>query len=379
MSRRKTLPGLHQKETGYWHIDKIIVNYGRYCESTRTKNYKEAERRAIRWIKEKEDVAIHGKRTRITFNEAAAIYINKEAKKPKEQRLKSIKCDANDLKKVMPSIGTLYLDQIYQDTIQPYIDNELKKGRKATTINRSLRTVSKILKLCATSWRDEHHTPYLSMAPLIKQLPENDKKSTPPIEYSEEQRLLNELNPQYQDYWHFATNTGLREKNQTTLKWEYEVNMPLLGTSAFIIPARINGIKHTKNGKDFLLVLNSRAREILERYRGQDNVYVFPSPKGGAYCRFNNKHFRNARDRAKLNGIIRWHSARATFATRLRALKISEEDRKQLIGHSSQSVTTQYSWADIRYLIECVEKLCSDDTSEDERMDLTALFRIEKN
>jgi transposase len=40
---------------------------------------------------------------------------------------------------------------------------------------------------------------------------------------------------------------------------------------------------------------------------------------------------------------------------------------------------TQYSWADIRYLIECVEKLCEYDTSEDEKMDLTALFRIEKN
>ncbi len=374
--RKKTLPCLQQRETGFWHFDKIIKNYGRFAKSTGTKDYAEAERRAIRWIKEKEEAAIHGKRTRITFNQAAAMYLEKDMAKPKSQQLKSIKCDANDLKKVMPTIGALYLDQIYQSTIQPYIDSELKKGRKSTTINRSLRTVSKILRLCATSWRDEHHKAYLDIPPLLKQLSEEDKENTPPIEYAEEQRLLEELNDHYKDYWNFAVNTGLREKNQTTLKWAYEVDMPVLGTSAFIIPARIDGIKHTKNGKDFLLLLNSVAREILERYRGLDKVFVFPSPKGGAYCRFNNKHFRNARNRAGLKGIIRWHSARATFATRLRALNISEEDRQQLIGHSSKSVTTQYSWADIRYLIECVEKLCSDDTSEDERMDLTALFRV---
>lgn len=277
----------------------------------------------------------------------------------------------------MPTIGHLYIDQVYEKTMQPYIQAELKAGKKTSTINRSIRVVSRILTLCAKSWRDDNHIPYLDVPPLIKQLTETDKQITRPIEYDEEERLLNQFSGRlthFDDLWTFATHTGLREQNQAQLKWEWEKNIKALKTTCFLIPGRIDSVKNTKNGHDFLLVLNSAAKAIIEKWRGRDETYVFPSPTGRCYSRFNNHPFRRARERAGLTGIITWHSARSTFATRLRAVGVNEEDRAQLLGHSNKSITRQYSWADIRHLIACVEKLCGG--MDDEKQDLAILFQL---
>lgn len=365
--RKKTLPGLNRdSKTGIWKLDKIINEHGRIYRSTRTQSYDEAEKRALRWIKEIEDAVIHGKITRITFNEAAAKYINTETKK-------SLQYDINDLNKVMPHIGHYYIDQVYQETIDPYIKAEQKKGRKSTTINRTIRVVSRILNLCARSWRDDFHMPYLKTAPLLEQLKETDKQITQPIEYDEEQKLLAQLNDNYKDFWTFAVNTGLRQQNQAGLQWKWKVEMPSLNTFGFLIPEN-----EMKNAKDFLLVLNSTALSIIEKWQGKDSIYVFPSPEGGKYWKFNAKHFNKARIVAGLKGTIKWHSARTTFATRLRAAGISEEDRAQLMSHSSKSITTQYSWADIGHLIQCVEKLGNKQEITDDKKDLSSLFRIGK-
>lgn len=113
--RKKTLPSLNRHpKTGNCTIDKIIAGHGRFCRSTGTQDYAEAERRAIKWIKEIEESSIHGKRTRLTFSEAAAIYIEKETKK-------SLDDDIRGLEQVMPFIGKLHLDEIHNESIQPML------------------------------------------------------------------------------------------------------------------------------------------------------------------------------------------------------------------------------------------------------------------
>lgn len=358
--RKKTLPGLNRHpKTGNWIIDKIIHGHGRFCRSTGTQDYAEAERRALKWIKEIEESSIHGKRTRITFAEAAAHYIDTETKI-------SLDRDIQDLKWVMPHIGGMYLDEIHNDSFKTCLKALQASGNKATTINRAIRVVSRILTLAARQWRDTYHQPYLDTAPLINQLPETDKETTRPIEYAEELRLLERFNPDYKDWWTFATHTGLRQQTQIGLRWEWQVSLPLLNSTGFLIPA-----SDQKNAKSFLLLLNSRARSIVERWQGRDAEWVFPSPKGGRLNRYNNRHFRQAREAAKLD--INWHSARATFATRLRAAGVGEEDRAKLMGHESVSVTTQYSWADVKHLLECLELLC--DPSKIDQM--SSVFRVE--
>lgn len=376
--RKKTLPGLNRHpKTGNWHIDKIITGHGRLCRSTGTQDYAEAERRAIKWIKDIEESSIHGKRQRITFSQAAAIYIETETKK-------SLDDDIRGLEQVMPFIGTRYLDEIHNETLKPMIKafragwhsvaTDLKpaedhKPQKSTTINRKIRVISRILKLACRSWRDEYHRPYIDSHPLLSQLPENDKEITNPLEFSEEEKLLQHLNANYRDWWIFATNTGLRDQAQIAIRWENEVYLPVLNTTAFIIPD-----PDQKNGLDFLLVLNSTAKAIVEKWRGKSTEWVFPSPTtGNRLSRYNNKHFSNARKAAGLTGKINWHSARATFATRLRAAGVGEEDRGKLLGHESVSTTTQYSWADVKHLIECVERLCDRDKIDQ----MSSVFRVD--
>ncbi len=168
----------------------------------------------------------------------------------------------------------------------------------------------------------------------------------------------------------------MRQNNQVMLQWQWMVDMPNLNTYGFIIPAYVNGVRNFKNGQDFLLVLNSEAKRIIEKWKGKHHIYVFPSPRGKHYSRFNNHPFRRCRKRAGLDGIITWHSTRTTFATRLRAAGVDTEDRAQLLGHK-KSITTQYSWADVQHLINCVEKLCdTSDTQNFQKMPLQSLFRL---
>ncbi len=370
-TRKRRLPGLQKFRDGHWHLDKHIKNYGRLYKSTGTRDYAEAERRAIAWIQEAEQAAIYGAPTRITFDQAAAMYVETQTKK-------SLPDDIRDLKKVMPYIGELYIDQIHDKSLQTYIADQKEKGgqhgkgAKASTINRSLRIVSRVLTLCASKWRDEYSRPYLSSAPLIEKLPETDKQTTRPIEYTEERELLKHLNDDWKDIWAFAVNSGLRDQAQANLRWNWEVELPTLNTTAFIIPR-----EHLKYGKniqgDWLLVLNKTNRDIIERWRGKHKTYVFPSPLGDRYHRLRARHFQSALLKSNLKGKINWHSARATFSTRLRAAGVSEEDRQQLMAHNTSSITSQYSWADVQHLINCVEKLCDPEAIDK----MSAIFRLD--
>lgn len=55
----------------------------------------------------------------------------------------------------MPFIAHLNLEQIHDDTLQPFIKARKEQGRKNKTVNASLEVVRHILNLCAWKWRDD--------------------------------------------------------------------------------------------------------------------------------------------------------------------------------------------------------------------------------
>ena len=60
----------------------------------------------------------------------------------------------------------------------------------------------------------------------------------------------------------FAVNTGCREQEVCQLRWEWEVPVPELQTSVFVIPADFGGRSKrsgVKNGEDRVVVLNDVA------------------------------------------------------------------------------------------------------------------------
>jgi hypothetical protein len=54
------------------------------------------------------------------------------------------------------------------------------------------------------------------------------------------------------------------------LRWEWEIPIPELESSVFIIPR-----ERVKDRQDRLVVLNSVARSVIEEVRGENPDYVF--------------------------------------------------------------------------------------------------------
>ena len=170
----------------------------------------------------------------------------------------------------------------------------------------------------------------------------------------------------------FKVNTGLREQEVCGLKWDFEVKVPELDTSVFIIPG-----ERVKNGEERLVVLNGIAKSVVESVPGlhPDNVFVRAHKKKGEsrpVTKMNNTAWKAARERAadawaKEHGEpapagfrhIRVHDLKHTFGRRLRAAGVSFEDRQDLLGHRSGRITTHYSQAELTSLIEAAEKVCS--------------------
>ena len=103
-----------------------------------------------------------------------------------------------------------------------------------------------------------------------------------------------------------------------------------------------------------MIVLNSVARQVVEERRGVHPEHVF-SWKGTPLSRISNTSWKKSKARAGLP--IRFHDLRHTFGHRLRAVGATVEDRKALLGHTSDEITTHYSAAELETLLECVEKI----------------------
>jgi integrase len=69
----------------------------------------------------------------------------------------------------------------------------------------------------------------------------------------------------------FAVKTGLRESNVCGLEWAWEVGVPEVGRSVFVIPPEA-----FKSKRAHVVVLNDAAWSIVQAQRGLDPTWVFP-------------------------------------------------------------------------------------------------------
>jgi integrase len=72
----------------------------------------------------------------------------------------------------------------------------------------------------------------------------------------------------------FKINTGCREQELCQLRWDWEVDIPELDTSVFIVPGRF-----VKNGEDRLVVLNQVAASVIREVRGTTPRVCFHTPR----------------------------------------------------------------------------------------------------
>lgn len=377
---RKAITGLYEKG-GVWQIDKVYRGE-RIRESTGTGDREEAEQYLIHMLERLRQEKVYGVRKVRTWEEAATRYLIESKDQP------SIHLTALCMKQLHPFLGHLPLTHIDDQALEPFIKDRLTtkvlecgKVEKAVTnrtINIAIERAVRVLTLCARKWRDDDRRPWLDSVPMLKKLEEKKSSRKPyPMSWEEQSILFGELPGHLQTMALFKVNTGCREQEVCKLRWDWEIAVPELGTSVFLIPADFGG-RHArsgvKNGDERLVVLNSVAKSIIEKQRGISREWVFPY-NGTAMHRMNDSAWKKARVRAaKLwqeenlrpahpgYASIRIHDLKHTFGRRLRAAGVTEEDRKSLLGHKNGSITSHYSGAELGKLIEAANMVSTTDS-----------------
>lgn len=266
---------------------------------------------------------------------------------------KSLDRDAASIKLLDPYIGDLPIEHVHAGTLEKFIDARKKAGLSAGTINRDLAVVKVILSQAARLWRDESGRTWLDTTPMIPSVV-GPARAAYPLSWIEQAQLFAFLPSHLRSMAVFGVNTGCREQEICQLRWKWEIQLPQLATSVFVLPAEfVKG--RLGRTKDRLVVLNSRAREVIESQRMSHPEFVF-TYKGHPLTGMNNNGWRRAREQAGLTQV-RVHDLRHTFGRRLRAAGVSDEDRADLLGHANGRVTTHYSMAEVGKLLEAVEKI----------------------
>jgi integrase len=283
---RKATPGL-KKRAGVWHIDKRIGGR-RICQSTGTTELIEAERFLARLMEETRKATLYGVRPSRTFEQAAAKFVLEN------QHKRSIDKDIGLIKQLLPWIGQEPLDRLHRGMLEPWIEHRRDEGVATGTINHGLKIVRRILNLAATEWIDEYGLTWLQAAPKIRLLPDTNKRKPYPLSWDEQARLFKELPGHLAEMALFAVNTGCRDGEICSLRWEWEVKVPALHTSVFIIPG-----EYVKNADERLVVLNRIARSVIEERRGTHETHVF-TYNGKPVQRMLNSAWMRAREKAGL-------------------------------------------------------------------------------
>ncbi len=193
-----------------------------------------------------------------------------------------------------------------------------------------------------------------------------DRRTPYPLSWDEERLLFQELPAHLQRMALFKVNTGTRDGEVCGLRWDWEIAIPELGTSIFLIPGQF-----VKNREDRVVVLNEVAKRVIEAVRGQHLTFVFIY-RGQPIGTMHNNGWQAARRRAAKQyqaelgeaapaGFrnVRVHDLKHTFGRRLRAAGVSLETRKALLGHTTGDITSHYSAPELQELIEAANRVCA--------------------
>lgn len=265
---------------------------------------------------------------------------------------------------LLPYIGSQMVDEVCTDSLEDFKLDRMEEGVKNATINRSMEVVRTVQNRAARVWRDDGR-PWLSVAPLIEMLDETAQKRPPrPISWAEQAALFPKLPAHLADMCEFTVNTGARDENVCGLRWAWEVPVPELNRSVFVIPPEF-----FKTNRTHVLVLNDVAWKIVQRQRGRHDDYVFvyrrervknfDQPPEMQYHRIGTMNTNAYQDARKAVGLpqVRIHDLRHTFGQRLRDAGVSEEDRALLLGHSITGMPQHYATATVARLVEVANQV----------------------
>ena len=289
MASTRTL-GITRASVGRFFIDKRHRGI-RIGIRTGAMTQEQAEKR-LQEEMEHVDVDLAQRRySRPTFADCAARYL------AQSQAMRSIEAIRVHVRLLVKHIGHLEPHQVHDATLAPFISARIADGACATTINRSLEMARTILHRAARSYRDENGRPWLdALPPLINMLPES-QRAPYPITWEEQDRLFPKLPAHLARMVLFAVNTGLRDSNVCALQWDWQVDVPEIERSVFIVPTEA-----FKSKRPHVVILNDVAWSIIQSQRGLHPLWVFPY-RGRHVDTMNNTAWQQARREVGLRGV----------------------------------------------------------------------------
>lgn len=357
---RPTLRGVYPADNGTWCVDKVWK--GERLRLDGFQNYAEAESWLIAALEQRRQTRLFGVRRQATFEEAAAYYVKTHPEKV------SLEDDVYHLKRVMPYVGHLALDQVHNGTLKAFIEAdkapvrlkradgaEVTKVRSNKTVNLALGLVRRILNLAARDWRDENGKTWLATPPLITLLPLIGHQREPqPLTWAAQRRLLPLLPNHLARMALFDLQHGARDAVVCGLRWEWEIKVPEVGISVFEVPrAQVKGRKRVR-----YVVCNSVAQSIIESVRGEHPEFVFVY-RGEPIETMNNSAWRRVRRKVGLPDL-HVHDLRHTVGMRLREAGVAEATISDILWHTRVGMTAHYSVAQVREIYDALERLTSE-------------------
>jgi integrase len=162
----------------------------------------------------------------------------------------------------------------------------------------------------------------------------------------EEKNLLQNTSPYLQDLIRFAVNTGLRVGEIFSLRWS---NVDLKKGLLTIFSPKTEKLREVP--------INVETRKVLEAWwLGKKNDFVFYNPETGKPFVDLKAGFALSCKKAGISGVT-WHTLRHTFASRLVGSGADIVTVKELLGHSSITVTMRYAHTNFDSKRAAVEKL----------------------
>lgn len=174
---------------------------------------------------------------------------------------------------LLPYIGALPLRQVCNESLEQFKLELQEEGRKNSTLNRSLEVVRSTLMRAARVWREDGE-PWLTVPPLIEIAGRTCAKArTLPDHVGRTVEASASAARAPAKMVEFALNTGARDENVCGLRWAWEVPVPELGRSVFVIPPEF-----FKVNRKHVLILLTRRGQLSRRGVASTKNTCSPTP-----------------------------------------------------------------------------------------------------
>ncbi|MEO8725835.1 MAG: tyrosine-type recombinase/integrase [Acidobacteriaceae bacterium] len=332
----------HPADSGIWHI-LYYIDGKRYREKVGRRSD------AIALYQHRKNDARMGIKLpqlrpskRVLFSEIAA-----DALGYSKEHKASYPGDQSTVNKLMPTFGSIAIDDITPQSIKAYFDTRTDLTK--TTINRYRGTLSMIFQEAIRNGKAKANP-----ARLVR-LHREDNARIRFVTYQEEAAIrviIRERCPLHEPEFTLALETGMRRSEQYKLEWE-----------RVDLRRRQLTLLRTKNGSSRAVILTESAVEALlelEKRRISGNSQVCLTRYGQPMISPRAWFELVMQDAVKKNPDLKdvtWHIFRHTFISRLVMAGVDLRTVQELAGHKDVKMTTRYAHLAPAHKIAAVDKL----------------------